>query len=599
MSKNRNHNRVIRGIINLAILGLCGCFISVPDDASISNQGGGEVSLQLPFARGVEKMCSQGARGSHSHSSTSTLYDIDLDTSNDSCEELYAPVSGIVRVHMESAASGFGYHVNIDLGNGTYVVLGHLSEIFVSDGDEVVVGELLGYEGNTGSSTGDHVHIGLHQGDAGQTAEHGVSIPTFYFASNQSTGEGASNIASEDFSCGIASEGDPRDGDYYGSQLATALWHPDGTLVKEPDNDRVYVIDDGRARWIENEEVFWGMGYSFGELALVSREELACLGAGEDILSAIDVPMYGGFREGDLVKETDASDTYVVMDGRALPIKNWDVYLLMWFRNRTIITVDPGVVEASLQMGNCAADVWCLDSEAVTTCGGGLELGGSGHGGDPSDDDDVAQDDDDVEQDDDDTVADDDDTTPSQDDDDVAQDDDDVVVDDDDTIADDDDTTPAPSSLCNGEDACIADMDNDGMDETLLLIDERWLTSAIYGLPVYAWGYGNCFDGLLTAIDMFYSNADGYYEIDFSTRAFYCETLMQAISSVGIDGNPPTTTMSNWYWWQDAPFCSRGSYLCELVDNGVPWEEWLLALAWDPMNGLTMNGNGYTDNSQL
>lgn len=585
----------------LASLGLSGCVIGYPDDTISSDQGGGEIALQSPFAKGVEKMCTQGAGGSRSHTGVSTRYDIDLDTNNDSQEELYAPVSGIVRVHVESASSGFGYHVSIDRGDGTYVVVAHCSEIFVSDGDEVAAGELIGYEGNTGDSSGDHVHIGLHQGDAGQTADHGTSIPTFYFMANASDGTGADNIASEDFSCGIASQGDSRDGDFYESQLDTALWHPDGTLVKEPDNERVYVIDEGRARWIENEEVFWGMGYSFGEVVLVSREEFQCLGAGEDITSPISVPMYGGFREGDLLKETDASDVYAVMNGHALPIKNWDVFNLMWFQGRTITLLDPGTVEANLLMGDCAADAWCLDAIAVTTCGGGLEVeGDDGAGGTPDDDDaspegdddtTTAQDDDDHADDDDVTPVDDDDTAPSQDDDDAT--------DDDDTLGDDDDTSPVPSGDCGGEDACIVDANNDGMDETLLMNDERWLTSSIWGDPAFIYGNGGCFDGLLSTSDLVFSQ-DGYYEIDFSGFAFDCQVTMTLISSVGVDGSPPDLYMTNWYWWQNAPFCSRGSPLCELMDNGMPWEEWLFALSWDPAaNGLEMFGNAYTDNSQL
>ncbi len=385
-----------------------------------TDQGGGGLAFQLPLARGVEKICTQGVGGSRSHSSDSTYYDIDLDTDNNSQEELYAPASGIARVHMESATSGFGYHICIDLGNGTYFVIAHCSAIFVSDGEEVAVGQLLAYEGNTGNSSGDHVHIGLHRGDAGQTADHGVSIPTFYFASNQSTGADAYNIASEDFSCGLASQGDAQDGDFYESQLATTLWHPDGTLVKTPDNARVYVVGEGRARWIQNEEVFWAMDYSFGEVVLVSSEELSCLGEGEDILSPINVPQYDGLREGDLLKETDASDVYVVMGGRALPIESWDVYLLMRFNDRTITVLPPGTVESTLQMGNCAADVWCLDAEAVTTCGGGLELSGDGQGGEPGDDDAQGDDDTTPAGDDDDSQGDDD-TTPASDDDDDTQ----------------------------------------------------------------------------------------------------------------------------------------------------------------------------------
>ena len=128
----------------LTIVIMSGCTpFEVQRDDSTSNQGGGEGALQMPFQSGRESICTQGAHGSHSHSSTSTEYDIDLDTDNYSDEEIYAPISGTAHVHLD-ATSGFGYHVNIDLGNGTYIVLGHFANIFVGDGDEIAAGQLLG-----------------------------------------------------------------------------------------------------------------------------------------------------------------------------------------------------------------------------------------------------------------------------------------------------------------------------------------------------------------------------------------------------------------------------------------------------------------------
>jgi|GEM_PF-6293663 len=455
-----------------------------------SDQGGGGFVIEMPFATGFDSLCTQGAHGTHSHSGPSTQYDIDLDTSNDVDEEIFAPVAGIARVHIESAASGFGYHINIDLGNGLYVVIAHLKAVFIRDGEEVAVGQLLGYEGCTGNCDGDHVHIGLHQGDASMTADHGTSIPATYRAANQSDGGQVTLFGSEDFECGIRSRGDARDGDTYESDLAIALWHPDSTLVKTPDNARVYLVSDGRARWIENQDVFWSMGYSFDEVVLISKAEFECLGEGADITSNMVVPQYGELYEGDLVKETDASDVYAVSDGHALPIQSWDVYLLMGLWNRTIKTVSPGTVEDALLMGSCQADIWCLDFEAVTTCGGGMDLvDGPGTGGEPGDDDtaDEPVDDDDAADDDTDDSADDDDATPPDNDVDndgytvaidcndldasvhpgAAETDNDIDdncngqidegfepdQDDDDAAADDDDTTPPPADDDDATDA--------------------------------------------------------------------------------------------------------------------------------------------------
>ncbi|MCL5411930.1 MAG: M23 family metallopeptidase [Patescibacteria group bacterium] len=54
---------------------------------------------------------------------------------------------------------GFGKHVIIDHGNNITSIYGHLSEIDVTEGQEVAIGEIIGKEGETGWATGPHVHL--------------------------------------------------------------------------------------------------------------------------------------------------------------------------------------------------------------------------------------------------------------------------------------------------------------------------------------------------------------------------------------------------------------------------------------------------------
>lgn len=411
--------------------------------SATSEQGASDLyAIQLPFPAGDVRRCTQGAGGSYSHAGTSTKHDVDLDTVNTEQEEVYAPAAGVAYVHTESATTNFGYHVNIDLGDGSYVVVAHLDETFVADGAEVAAGQLLGYEGCTGACTGDHVHVGRHEGDASLPAQSGTSVEVAYYTRDTSSGSAEfSEVSGDAFTCGETS------GHIYESALSVPAWHPDGTLVKVPNNPNVYLVDGGQARWIENERVFWSHGYDFADLALISDEELSCLGEGapidaEGLVDAgymaetgetwlavrmnggeesyrqhvgntaweqvfaswglaynadhppevysqddaffADVPERSGtapFRDGSIVKESSESDVYIVSGGVALPVKDWETYLRLGFGERELLVVDDGdIAQVMDHVGNCASGTWCLDSEAVTTCGGGLELG-SGEGG--------------------------------------------------------------------------------------------------------------------------------------------------------------------------------------------------------------------------
>jgi murein DD-endopeptidase MepM/ murein hydrolase activator NlpD len=54
--------------------------------------------------------------------------------------------------------SGYGKTVKIDHGNGFTTIYAHCSSIFVKEGDEVMRGMIIAAVGNTGRSTGPHLH---------------------------------------------------------------------------------------------------------------------------------------------------------------------------------------------------------------------------------------------------------------------------------------------------------------------------------------------------------------------------------------------------------------------------------------------------------
>ena len=53
---------------------------------------------------------------------------------------------------------GYGNMIEVDHGNGLTTRYGHLSKIEIAVGDKVTRGQLIGYIGSTGRSTGPHLH---------------------------------------------------------------------------------------------------------------------------------------------------------------------------------------------------------------------------------------------------------------------------------------------------------------------------------------------------------------------------------------------------------------------------------------------------------
>jgi murein DD-endopeptidase MepM/ murein hydrolase activator NlpD len=60
-------------------------------------------------------------------------------------------------------ASGYGKHVRIDHGYNYETLYAHLSDIEVRIGDRVKRGDVLGALGNTGRSSGPHLHYGVYR----------------------------------------------------------------------------------------------------------------------------------------------------------------------------------------------------------------------------------------------------------------------------------------------------------------------------------------------------------------------------------------------------------------------------------------------------
>jgi len=73
---------------------------------------------------------------------------------------IYAPADG--RVLSVRKTRGYGLTLKIDHGNGIITFYAHLQKVHVKRGQRVHRGDLIAYVGNTGRSTGPHLHYEVH-----------------------------------------------------------------------------------------------------------------------------------------------------------------------------------------------------------------------------------------------------------------------------------------------------------------------------------------------------------------------------------------------------------------------------------------------------
>jgi len=85
---------------------------------------------------------------------------------------LEGKVVGTGNTDIYKGCYSFGKWVMLRHTNGLSSIYGHLSVISVSTGQQLQTGDLIGYSGNTGYTTGPHLHLGLY-------ATQGVRIEQF------------------------------------------------------------------------------------------------------------------------------------------------------------------------------------------------------------------------------------------------------------------------------------------------------------------------------------------------------------------------------------------------------------------------------------
>lgn len=91
-----------------------------------------------------------------------TWYHPGIDIANRGAPGIAATDGGTVVVSGWPDNYGYGNRIVIDHGNGYTSLYGHLSNIYVSVGEVVSRGQLIGQMGSTGRSTGIHLHLEIH-----------------------------------------------------------------------------------------------------------------------------------------------------------------------------------------------------------------------------------------------------------------------------------------------------------------------------------------------------------------------------------------------------------------------------------------------------
>ncbi len=86
---------------------------------------------------------------------------------------IYATANGTVEV-AGNTGNGYGNHVVINNGYGYSTLFGHMFKVKVRPGQKVKRGEVIGYVGSTGKSTGPHCHYEVHRN--GEPVD-----PVYYF----------------------------------------------------------------------------------------------------------------------------------------------------------------------------------------------------------------------------------------------------------------------------------------------------------------------------------------------------------------------------------------------------------------------------------
>ncbi|WP_082657521.1 M23 family metallopeptidase [Sphingopyxis sp. H073] len=115
------------------------------------------IGIAVPSRRPIEKMSLSSSYGMRVHPVTGKLARHNgIDIPAPYGTPIYATADGIVG--RAQRLGGYGNYVEVEHGNAIQTRYGHMSSYIVAPGQQVKKGDILGYVGSTGRSTGNHLH---------------------------------------------------------------------------------------------------------------------------------------------------------------------------------------------------------------------------------------------------------------------------------------------------------------------------------------------------------------------------------------------------------------------------------------------------------
>ena len=100
-----------------------------------------------------------------------------VDICNSYGTEIYASADGVCVKKVHSNA-GYGNYIVLEHENGYKTLYAHLSKIVIDIDQEIKSGELIGYMGSTGRSTGNHLHFEIHKNGVQQNPLKYITLNT-------------------------------------------------------------------------------------------------------------------------------------------------------------------------------------------------------------------------------------------------------------------------------------------------------------------------------------------------------------------------------------------------------------------------------------